>query len=511
MTTSAKPRPDFLQQLEAHKYTVREADPKVLQGFELYLVDFSDWKLRFSDKTPLIWVKAELLAQLSDQQLLEGLQDVANQQGWRHQVCLVLLEGDVVELRRRTAERYFPRFLIIDAAQARSVSTPHRFTAALLDLVCDQISISNLAPYHIGGGVEGNAFFGREREIDRLLRQGNACFAVLGIRRIGKTSLLREARRRLIEQGEPSERIVWLDCSTLSGPEHFVQEVVRNVNFRELPRQKDPARFLFHFPNFLERMSRMHGGKITIFLDEADQFLNWSRNYSDFSYALNETIRQSTNAQACRYIAAGFADLMKAVFDQRSPLYMMFELMELGPFEKRETEEVILRPMRSLRIRFENEGAVIARIHEDTQGHPLLVQFYCVELIKRLEQESGRVLTLGHVDGIYSSDTFKQFVVNTFRDNALKSDSLLVYALLATLPTEKTIYTQPEMYGALQRHGCLYTPEQIDQACDRLALAGVFIRSGEFYRFANQVLPRSLRANYNLEYLLTATKKEVVR
>ena len=44
---------------------------------------------------------------------------MANQQSWRHQVCLVLLDGDGAELRHRTAERYFPRFVIIDAAQAR--------------------------------------------------------------------------------------------------------------------------------------------------------------------------------------------------------------------------------------------------------------------------------------------------------------------------------------------------------------------------------------------------------
>ena len=56
--------------------------------------------------------------------------------------------------------------------------------------------------------------------------------------------------------------------------------------------------------------------------------------------------------------------------------------------------------MRSLRVRFENEAAVAVRIHEDTQGHPLLVQFYCLELIKQLEKEKERVLTLGHVDGI---------------------------------------------------------------------------------------------------------------
>ena len=75
-----------------------------------------------------------------------------------------------------------------------------------------------------------------------------------------------------------------------------------------------------------------------MFLDEADQFLYWSRQYQDFLYALRKSIRQSVNAQACRYIVAGFADLQGEVFDQKSPLYMMFELLEMTPFERRETE-----------------------------------------------------------------------------------------------------------------------------------------------------------------------------
>ena len=129
----------ILQQLETHRYTVRAAEPKSLKGYELFLGNPSDWKLRSSNKTPLIWVKVDILTQLSEQQLIEGLQDIANQQGWRHQVCLVLLEGDGAELRQRTIERYFPRFVMIDAAQARNILTARAFTAALLDLVCDQI------------------------------------------------------------------------------------------------------------------------------------------------------------------------------------------------------------------------------------------------------------------------------------------------------------------------------------------------------------------------------------
>ena len=61
MTKDMKAWPEFLQQFEAHQYAVRPAT-QTRQGYELFMVDLSDWKLRFSNKTPLIWVKADILS-----------------------------------------------------------------------------------------------------------------------------------------------------------------------------------------------------------------------------------------------------------------------------------------------------------------------------------------------------------------------------------------------------------------------------------------------------------------
>ncbi len=53
--------PEFLQLLDGTLgHTVRLHE-EVL-GYDLYFVDLSDWKLRFSDRTPVIWVKESDLA-----------------------------------------------------------------------------------------------------------------------------------------------------------------------------------------------------------------------------------------------------------------------------------------------------------------------------------------------------------------------------------------------------------------------------------------------------------------
>ncbi len=85
----------------------------------------------------------------------------------------------------------------------------------------------------------------------------------------------------------------------------------------------------------------MHGGRITIFLDESDQFLTWPKE----KWNLLSTLRGSMSADHCRYIVAGFEGLIKELSNAQSPLYMAFEPLRLRAFEKKETEEVILRPI----------------------------------------------------------------------------------------------------------------------------------------------------------------------
>jgi Cdc6-like AAA superfamily ATPase len=97
-----------------------------------------------------------------------------------------------------------------------AITTSRRPTGELLDRLGDQISISLLSPYRTGP-VTGSQFFGREMEIRRILGRESSNYAIVGIRRIGKTSLLRELARRLHENAheEAKNSIVYLDCSDL--------------------------------------------------------------------------------------------------------------------------------------------------------------------------------------------------------------------------------------------------------------------------------------------------------
>ncbi len=493
--------PVFLQRLRDLRYRVVPRGTTA-NGYDAYWVDLSDWRLTLSDRTPTLWVNSELLERVSPDVLAESLLDEVRGKNWRHRDVIVLMNGDGSELRAHLAGRN-SRILFVDEADQQKILNANSFTYALQKHFCEQIPVSNLAPYECGETVEGARFFGRKKEINDILRHNTASFAVIGVRRIGKTSLLRESMRLMLEQGEKPERIVWLGCSTIHNPTQFIEEIVHILNIRELSRLKNIQESLFSFPDFLKRMAKMHGGQITIFLDEADEFLIWARDM------LLPTLRDSMTSGACRYIVSGFQTLISEWADDKSPLYWAFRPINLGPFERSDVEEIVLLPARSLHLRIEDESAFIGRLHADTRGHPYLIQYCCGELMKELERKGSRTLSITHLDDVLASDGFKALLLSSFMRNIATRDKLLVYALLKNIPADKSEYTQREIYGALAKQHAPYSPEEIDEVCHRLVLAAIFIRNGAKYQFAFPVFSRVLRANHDLDHLLSVAKKEV--
>ena len=500
--------PDFLQRLR-ELMPIRHLERRRSNDYEPYLVDLSEWKLRFSERTPLIWVKAGPAHSLSAQQLRDSLRELATVEGWQQRECLVLLDGNGKELRSQTSRQYFPRFVIIDADDQDKLLSARTFSEStflnsLKDIVCEQVPIRSLSPYQVSAPVTGSRFFGREKEVNQILRMSDASFAILGVRRIGKTSLLKEIERRLIEHGEDPKRFVRLDVTTIHSPDEFVREVVRQLNIREFLRLEKQKQHLY-FPNFLQRMSSTYKGRLTIFLDEVDPFLIWARNEPN----LLSTLRASVHTGHCRYIVAGFEILLRELYNHDSPFYRAFEKVRLKPFTKKDTENLVLGPTESMRVKFDNQQEVVSRIHSDTRGYPRLVQFYCSHLMEELDHKQSRTITLQSVNELYVSDEFKEEILNSFRDNTETKERLLIYAMLASFPESKDSFTQDEMFGALKRHNYFVPHDELDRLCDHLVLIGVLIRDGLKYEYAMPVFPHVIRLNQNVDYSLAVTRREL--
>jgi AAA+ ATPase superfamily predicted ATPase len=512
MTATKRPwrqeLPDFLQWLEAtlgHRIQLHE---EVL-GYSLYLVDFSGWKLRFTDRTPVIWVGSDDLAVLGPRELAQSLTDVIRTRNLAERNPIVLLEGPGAPLRAQLRNPAQP-FLLLDIEAQQAIRESRRPTGELLDRLSAQLELALLAPYETSKPVTGSRFFGREFEVRRILQANEGNFAIMGIRRIGKTSLMREIERQLrddaLERSDEDalQRLIFMDCSAIGSAADFIQEVVRKLRPQELTRLSS-KQFPLFFPDFLERMARRFGGPLVFFLDEFDRLLAWYRN----DVTLLNALRTSSNLGHSRYIIGGFREVMRAFSDLESPLYNFARPVRLKEFSREQTTAMVVDPLEALGVRFEQRNEIINRIYDETAGQPNLIQFYCSILVDRLDREHSRTVTPSDLFDVYSNEDFRAFVLSTFMDNTTHLEKAIVFALLSEHGAEDAFGVE-EIDAVLQRSGLEAPLADLDHASRNLELAGTLTLRGRQYRFSTPVFPRMLAENYDVGYLFQKILREGV-
>ncbi|RME50833.1 MAG: ATP-binding protein [Caldilineae bacterium] len=481
-------------------------------GFDIFFVDFSDWKLRFSDRTPVIYVSAADVASMDGRALAESLADVIRVENLAERNPVVLVEGDGAVLRAYFRANYLPA-VVLDAGDQERVRTSRRPTAELLDCISPQLALALIAPYETSKPVTGSRFFGREYDIRRILYAGDANFAVMGLRRIGKTSLLREIERRLVEQVQEQEdrqataRVLYMDCSSIHTVQHFVQEVVRALNPRELVRLEH-RHLPLYFPDFLGRMAKQHRGPLIFLLDEFDALLDAQLN----SRGLLDELRSASNQGHCRFVIAGFRRVLEAFSDLNSPLYNFAKPLRLKEFSREETANLIFGPLEKLRVRFERRNEIADRIYDETGGQPNLIQYYCSILVQELDRTQSRVISPDMLFHVYDDPDFLTFVLNTFLDNTTNLEKAVVYGLLLAYGEEvrEQRFTLDDIDGILKEHGIVATFDDLNKSVRNLELAGVLARQGKDFHFATPVFPDVLRSSYNVEFLLYKVQEEGV-
>jgi hypothetical protein len=503
-----KERNSILRRLrEDLNYTIRSG-PTTL-GFELSYLDLSSWKLRLSERTPVVWVKSADLEKREPQHLVDSLQDVVRAHGLRHDPLLALVDGDGRPLRDHTSRlQNHAHIVIIDRENQEDILYSRRPTGVLRDLISAQLSISLLAPYETAAPVVGSRFFGRDYEIARILENPDTNHIILGIRRIGKTSLLKEIERRLRENEEDKEHdhIIYLDCSDLFSTDDYIREVVRKLNHRELPRLH-LQQYAFFFPDFLERMARRYHRKIIFLLDEIDNLIIMQRGF----WELFRMLRASANKGFCQYIMAGFREAMVEQASLESPFFNFAQEVRLNEFKLKQAQELIVTPMENLGVHFRNKEGVVGQIYEETAGHPNLIQYYCTILLRSLDldQMGRREIGLDNLIDVYNDEGFKRYLMTSFMENTRNREKALVYAVLLQINGGRLGgFSQSAMDAALRKQGIVLPQNMLNAACEVLKLAGIFDQRGKDYFFTSPVFAKVLLQSYDVLHLLVKAKEE---
>ncbi|MBN2393688.1 MAG: protein kinase [Anaerolineae bacterium] len=276
-------------------------------------------------------------------------------------------------------------------------------------------------PYtHLGRPIRDfKHFYGRRQELGKLtndVRNGQ-CLSVVGIRRIGKTSLARQLLapdvRALYELGNEL-LCIYIDCSSAplmqSAPGEIYTRIIQLV-CRQLRQERQielarPGESLsyYEFEDYILDLQD-EGIRLVLLLDEFELLASNPRLGIDFFLGL----RALHIEHELTYITVSQRPLIDLEFTEEeifsSPFFNIFDMVRLGFFSRDESQELI----RVAGIFSPKDEEFLIDL---TGGHPLALQYACHFAFAQWQQ-TGAALT--HTDHLNVLDQTQKAMEAQYR------------------------------------------------------------------------------------------------
>jgi AAA+ ATPase superfamily predicted ATPase len=263
--------------------------------------------------------------------------------------------------------------------------------------------------YRFNYPVYGRRFFGRELDLQRLMRDidDRHNVGVFGLRKVGKTSLLmqlRELRPQDIVvyfdlQGVPSDvqdcaYIYWAIARKLreevekkkpNMPQ--LEEIVFQLGNQNTPQfqKRTPRLFDHDIRVVLTQLQKGLFARIILIIDEVDRLLpapGFSpgfRGYPDFFAYLRGASQNSNGRFVTIITAANPALTEQAIWEGRdNPIFQFYHQMFLPPLTHEDCIDMVIKLGRGMGIDYEEES--LEGIFQATSGHPYLTRLLCSQI-----------------------------------------------------------------------------------------------------------------------------------
>ena len=271
----------------------------------------------------------------------------------------------------------------------------------------EQLRTRRFNPYVAGAPVlEDDMFFGRRELVDRILQTiHNNSLLIYGERRIGKTSIQHQIKKRLSALDDPNYEFHPVYVDLQGTPEtRFFQTIADDI-FQELAPALDglqPAKDLsgdYSYRDFIRDVRAVlktlqsrtaRKVKLVLLIDEVDEL-------NDYDPRINQKLRSlfmKSFAENLVAVVSG-VEIKKHWEREGSPWYNFFEEIEVEPFGSREARELIERPIRGI---FKLDSGTVEKIITLTGGKPYEIQKLCISLVTRLHEQRRRRITVADVE-----------------------------------------------------------------------------------------------------------------
>jgi hypothetical protein len=366
--------------------------------------------------------------------------------------------------------------------------SPHAETA-LAKIMSEQLSLKQISPYQIGGGVNKESiFFGRRELIAQIVNRDPANYLLVGGRQMGKSSLLKALERRYADNPQ-----VQCHYHTLSN-EVMVPRLARAL---QLPDTDDAETFAAA----LEQRIHDTRQRFIFLIDEADRFIEHEQAQG---YPILNVFRRLSEQGHCSFILAGFWQLYQhAVLDYQSPLRNFGEVLEIGALERDACYQLATQPMQTMNLGYASDTIVQDMVQACGQ-RANLIAYVCHQLIQNLPPKQ-RTIEAGDIHQVLSSrDMGKRFEGWSVGNNEQEQryDRLLVYATIG-----KESFSTGELLKQLEEQNLAFDAAELERTLSRLELAFILTRENNRWRYRVPLFVEYMRADDPEVKLATVLKQ----
>jgi hypothetical protein len=293
------------------------------------------------------------------------------------------LDGEVATHLRRLQSTLTSNVIVLDGdillRMAQSKEAPKTILARQL---LEQSDLIKASPFVLNSVTPSRMFYGREtEEADMVSTLGSNSVALLGGRRIGKTSLMRHVDQRLRDGGF---KTFFGDCQTVRDWDGFAQM----ANSRWGIPLAHPFR-PNHLFDLVKQLRGRSNSKVVFLLDEIDQLLDWDKKHADDQvpeafFRACRTVSQEGDAQ---FVFSGERTIAARLWDAQSPHWNFCQPLMLRQLDRNSASQLLIKPLRAMQIVIADEPVFADAAWLRTSGHPQLLQTLGDALVRRLNEK----------------------------------------------------------------------------------------------------------------------------
>lgn len=376
----------------------------------------------------------------------------------------------------------------------------------LKKIILGKLPLTRVSPYQIAGPVKVT-FYGRSDIIDRIIGSTNKCFAIVGGKKIGKTSLL----HRIYEKQPENTIYIFMDLDLVFSKAKTYRPFRKNLEaeierkfkkkkvFGKLPFRKN----LLKLPAIIHEFSR-EKINIVFILDGVDKFILFDQKKN---YKLLQLFRTMSRENYCQFIFAGIEKLYQLKQSNESSFCDFYEEIMLQPLDKSSAKDLITKPMETLDIHYKDKKDA-RLILEYTACHPNLIQFSCERLVEKFKKHDKiighRTISREDVEKLFD-DAYEEYIMDEiymfFKDLSNINRLILMLLVEEQSKSNKRMFSLNEIFDLLIQQGIKISEEDVQRYLKNLVMRFILRdKDGDNYSFALPVFPGILKKRVSYDF-----------